>query len=181
MNRLILATLAVLLACLSACDKPGTGAAPASDTPPARVHATGKQAQDISNVPAEVLAAAKTARPQLQVTGVEHEQRDGNDYYDVAGLLDGAELELDIARINGRWTVVEVQRDIAIEHVPAPVAAALAEAHPVFKARRIIESDQGDGIVIYEFFGPDERGQDAKIEVKSDGRKAEVLTSEWIH
>lgn len=178
----IRAILSAALLILAACD--GTADAPpptAAEAAPGRVAATGKQAQDLASVPAEVLAAATAARPNLQVTAVEHEQREGNDYYDVAGLLDGAEVELDITRVDGRWTVVEVQRDITAEQVPAPVAAALASAHPAFKANRIIESDQGDGIVIYEFFGPGKDGQDSKVEVKSEGSQAEVLASEWIH
>lgn len=172
--------LVVLLLSLAACVKPPAFTEQTTGTP-TRVQATGKQAEDLANVPAEVLAAAMAARPQLQVTAVEHEQRDGNDYYDVAGMLEGAELELDITRIDGKWTVVEVQRDIDAEQVPAPVAAALASAHPTFKANRIIESDQGGGIVIYEFFGPGENGAKTKIEVKAEDGKAEVLASEWVH
>ncbi|MEJ1098343.1 MULTISPECIES: hypothetical protein [unclassified Pseudoxanthomonas] len=177
-TRVILVALSLSLA---ACGKTPAPAEQSSDAPATRVQATGKQAEDPANVPADVLAAAKAARPQLQVTAVEHEQRDGNDYYDVAGLLDGAELELDITRVDGKWTVVEVQRDIIAEQVPAPVAAVLASANPTFKANRIIESDQGNGIVIYEFFGPGENDPDTKIEVKAEGSKAEVLTSEWVH
>lgn len=172
-------TLIALLLTLAACDQ-----APDAQTAgkaPDRVHATGKKTQDLANVPAKVMAAARAARPKLQVTEVEHEQRDGNDYYDVAGTLDGAEVELDITRIDGRWTVVEVQRDIVADQVPAPVAAALTSARPAFKANRIIESDQGNGVVIYEFFGPGEDGPDSKVEIKTDGGKAEVLTSEWVH
>jgi hypothetical protein len=170
---------------LLACGEPPAPAARAptssAPAPATRVQATGKQAEDLASVPAEVLAAATAARPQLQVSAVEHEQRDGNDYYDVAGTLDGAELELDITRADGKWTVVEVQRDIVAGQVPAAVAAALARAHPAFEPDRIIESDQGDGIVIYEFFGPGGNGPDSKIEVKAEGTKAEVLTAEWIH
>jgi hypothetical protein len=179
-NRTILT--AVLLLSLAACSEPPTPTAEqTAGAPSTRVQASGKQAEDLASVPAEVLAAAKAVRPQLQVTAVEHEQRDGNDYYDVAGTLDGAELELDITRVEGKWTVVEAQRDITTAQVPAPVATALAGTHPTFKANRIIESDQGNGIVIYEFFGPGENGPETKIEVKSEGGKAEVLTSEWIH
>jgi hypothetical protein len=174
-------TCATLVLSLAACGKAPEPTDRTAGAPPTRVHATGKQAEDLASVPADVLAAAMAARPQLQVTAVEHEQRDGDDYYDVAGMLDGTELELDITRIDGKWKVVEVQRDIGAEQVPAPVASALASAHSTFKANRIIESNQGDGIVIYEFFGPGEKGQDTKIEVKTDGAKAEVLTSEWIH
>jgi hypothetical protein len=175
-TALIMATLA-----LAACGNAPDGEAELAERVPDRVEATGKQPQDMASVPADVLAAAMAARPQLQVTAVEHEQRDGNDYYDVAGTVDGAEVELDITRTGGQWTVVEVQRDITAAEVPAAVAAALAQAHPAFNATRIIESDQGDGIVIYEFFGASDDGEDSKIEVKSDGTKAEVLTSEWVH
>lgn len=173
--------LAMAILALAACGNAPDGEAGLAADAPDRVEATGKQPQDVASVPAEVLAAAMAARPQLQVTAVEHEQRDGNDYYDVAGTVDGAEAELDITRIDGRWTVVEVQRDITAVEVPAAVAAALAQAHPAFKATRIIESDQGDGVVIYEFFGPGDDGAESKIEVKSDGTTAEVLTSEWVH
>ncbi|WP_454832275.1 hypothetical protein [Pseudoxanthomonas wuyuanensis] len=172
-------TLAILT--MGACgNAPDTDAGTAGTTS-GRVEASGKRQQDIAGVPAEVLAAATTARPRLQVTGAEHEQRDGNDYYDVAGTVDGNEIELDITRIDGQWSVVEIQRDIAAAQVPAAVAAALAQAHPAFEAVRIIESDQGDGIVIYEFFDPGNDGKDTKMEVKYDGASAEVLTSEWIH
>jgi hypothetical protein len=172
------ALIAWLLAS-SACDKgPGTQTA---DQPPERVHATGKKTQDLANVPAEVTAVAIAARPKLQVIEVQHEQRNGNDYYDVAGTLDGAEVELDITRIDGRWTVVEIQRDITAAEVPPKAADALAKAHPAFSARRIIESDQGNGIVIYEFFGAAGNGEDRKIEVKIERGEAEVLTAEWVH
>jgi hypothetical protein len=174
-------TLIVLLLTLAACGKGPDAHTQTADKAPTPVHATGKKTQDLANVPAEVTAVAIAARPKLQVTEVEHEQRNGNDYYDVAGTLDGAELELDITRIDGRWTVVEIQRDITAAEVPSHAARALAKTHPAFSARRIIESDQGNGIVIYEFFGPGESGQDRKIEVKTERGDAEVLTAEWVH
>jgi hypothetical protein len=166
---------------LIACDQTADDRMQTTDNASGRVHATGKRTQDLASVPAEVIAAAKAARPKLQVAEVEHEQRDGNDYYDVAGTVDGAELELDITRIDGRWTVVEVQRDVTTAEVPPRVAVTLAKAHPEFKARRIIESDEGNGIVIYEFFGPGSDGRDRKIEVKIQNGEAEVLTAEWVH
>jgi hypothetical protein len=112
----------------------------------------------------------------------EYETRDGNEYYDVGGSLpDGSELELDITRIDGVWTVVETQRDIELETIPEAVAKALHRKVPGWSADRIIESDQADGVVIYEFFGKDADGQEIKIEVKFEGVQAEVLVDDWAH
>jgi hypothetical protein len=90
-------------------------------------------------------------------------------------------MELDMTRIDGVWTVVEFQRDIDIESVPAEVRSALEEARNGWIAERIIESDQGDGTVIYEFFGVDEEGDELKLEVKWQDQVAEVLVDEWAH
>ena len=96
-------------------------------------------------------------------------------------LPDGSELELDITKINRVWTVVETQRDIDFETTPAAVASSLNSKVPGWRPDRIIESDQGDGVVIYEFFGKDQDGKDTKIEVKFEGGNAEVLVDEWVH
>lgn len=146
------------------------------------VQTTGKEATALDSVPAEVLAAARAARPDLSVSEAEHEVRDGRDYYDVAGLLpDGSEMELDMTQVDGVWTVVEFQRDIGMEALPATVAEALAGVRPDWLPERIIESEQADGIVIYEFFGTSADAQPLKVEVKWDGTSAEVLQDEWLH
>ncbi len=161
---------------LAACNEAPPPAGPATT-----VDATGKQAVALDSIPAEVLAAVNAARPGIQIGEAEHEQRNGNDYYDVEGMLNGAEIELDLTRIDGVWKVVEIQRDIAATEAPAAVTTALAGAHPQFVPSRIIESDQDNGIVIYEFFGRGADGKDTKIEVKFENGAAEVLTSEWLH
>lgn len=146
------------------------------------VETTGKEATALEHVPAEVLAAARAARPDLDIAEAEHEVRDGRDYYDVGGLLpDGSEMELDMTQVDGTWTVVEFQRDIGMEALPATVADVLAGARPDWLPERIIESEQADGIVIYEFFGTAEDAQPIKVEVKWDGSVAEVLQDEWLH
>jgi hypothetical protein len=61
------------------------------------------------------------------------------------------------------------------------VSKALAAANPGWAPVRIIESDQNDGVVIYEFFGADAAGDDIKVEVKWEHRRAEVLQDEWLH
>ena len=147
-----------------------------------KVDASGKEETALDAVPAEVLAAAKAARPDLEITEAEYETRDGNEYYDVGGTLpDGSELELDMTRIDGAWTVVEFQRDIGMDLVPDDVAAVLAAGVPDWTPTRIIESDQGDGRVIYEFFGPGEGAEPAKHEVMWADGAAELLVDEWQH
>ena len=79
----------------------------------------------------------------------------------------------------GKWRVVETQRDIAFAAAPEPVRAAHKAG---FTPNRVIESTQADGLVIYELFG--EAGGDPqgrKVEIKWDGRKAELLDKEWAH
>lgn len=164
-----------LAACLAiaAC---GRGPAPGG------VVSSGKQAIPLENVPAEVLQAARLARPDLRIEAAEHEVRDGRDYYDLEGTLpDGSVLELDMTRVDGAWTVVETQRDIVLEQVPAEVVQVLAAAHPAWTPHRIIESVQGDGVIIYEFFGPGAEGRDRKAEVKWHDGVAELLAEEWLH
>lgn len=145
-----------------------------------RVDASGKEAAAVDSLPPEVLAAAQAARPDLLITEAEYETRDGNEYYDVGGTLpDGSELELDMTMIDGAWTVVEFQRDVGMEQVPAEVAAALAGGVANWTPARIIESDQGDETIIYEFFGAGE--SPVKHEVKWSRGEAELLVDEWKH
>jgi hypothetical protein len=147
-----------------------------------KVDASGKQATGLDAVPEAVLAAARAARPDLEIAEAEYETRDGNEYYDVGGTLpDGSELELDMTLQGGAWTVVEIQRDIAYAAAPAVVRDELSAHAAGWTPDRIIESDQGDGVIIYEFFGPGETGEPKKIEVKLEQGKAEVLVDEWLH
>lgn len=144
------------------------------------VDASGKEAAALDTLPDEVVAAALAARPELSITAAEYETRDGDEYYDVGGVLpDGSELELDMTRVNGVWTVVEFQRDIGMGQVPEPVAAALEDGVAGWSPVRIIESDQGDGTIIYEFFGSEQ--PPVKHEVMWTGGKAELLVDEWKH
>lgn len=147
-----------------------------------KVEASGKEATDLSAVPEKVMAVAKESQPELIITEAEYETRDGNEYYDVGGTLpDGSELELDITKIDGVWAVVETQRDIRMAKVPAAVGDTLLGTYPGWSPDRIIESDQGGGVVIYEFFGKDDVGDATKIEVKLERGQAELLVDEWTH
>jgi hypothetical protein len=137
---------------------------------PARVATSGKSAVALADLPAEVLAAATALRPTFTASEAEAETREGRRYFDVGGTLaDGSEIEFDIMEEGGRWRVVEVH-------------AAARRHDAAFTPTRIIESDQTDGVVIYELFGPkggDPQGR--KVEIKWDGTRAEVLTKEWAH
>lgn len=146
------------------------------------VDASGKESADLDAVPAAVLAAAHTAMPELVVGVAEYETRDGNEYYDVGGTLpDGSEWELDMTKVDGAWTVVEKQRDIGMDLVPEGVSNTLETKVPQWHPERIIESDQGDGVIIYEFFGKTEEGEATKIEVMWEDGQAELLIDEWLH
>jgi hypothetical protein len=150
---------------------------------PEKVAASGKTEVPLAELPADVLAAAKAARAGFVPGEAETETREGRPYYDVGGRLpDGSEVEFDIMEEGGRWRVVEVQRDIDLAAAPAPVREAAAGHDARFKPTRVIESDQGDGTIIYELFGPqgtDPQGR--KVEIKWEGSRAEVLTKEWAH
>ena len=136
----------------------------------------------IADVPPAVLAAAKEARADIAFSEAEREVRGGRTYFDIGGLdADGFEIELDIMETDGGWTVVEIQRDIDLAAAPIPVRAALYERKPSFEPLRIIESDQGDGVVIYEFFTRTDAGAEEKAEVKFEDGVAVFLDEEWAH
>lgn len=176
-KTLCLALVYALVACGSGEDSKGGGESPE------KAETSGKQEVPVAEVPAEVLAAAAAARPGFTPKEAESETREGRRYFDVGGTLaDGGEVEFDIMEEGGSWRVVETQRDIAFDAAPAGVRDAVKAADAAFAPGRIIESTQADGLVIYELYGPaggDPQGR--KVEVKWDGRKAEILTKEWAH
>lgn len=147
------------------------------------VTTSGKREVPLTEVPAEVLAAARASRDGLTIREAEAETRDGRSYYDIAGTLpDGTEIEFDIMQEAGQWRVVEAQRDIALAQVPLPVRQVLAGHDAAFSPTRIIESVQADSLVVYELFGV--KGNDPqgrKIEITWDGENADLLTREWRH
>lgn len=143
-----------------------------------KVETSGKRDVALGDVPAEVLAAASAARPGFTPAEAQAETRDGRRYFDIGGTLaDGSEVEFDIMEEGGRWRVVETQRDIDFSAAPAPVQQASAAHDAGFRPRRVIESTQTDGVVIYELYD----AQSRKLEIKWDGSRAEVLTREWAH
>ncbi|MDA1064632.1 MAG: hypothetical protein O2907_09970 [Proteobacteria bacterium] len=71
-------------------------------------------------------------------------------------------------------------RDIGMEQVPERVRGALETKFPIWHPERITESDQGDGVVVYEFFGKDAAGEVARIEIKWAEGHAELLLDERL-
>jgi hypothetical protein len=65
--------------------------------------------------------------------------------------------------------------------LPEGVGNLLGGKFPEWQPERIIESDQGDGTIIYEFFGKDDAGEATKIEIKWSEQQAELLLDEWVH
>ena len=170
--------LALSLGLLGACQ----GDVPHADVADGKVETSGKQDTALEAVPEAALAAARAARPDLEISMAEYERRDGREYYDIGGTLpDGSELELDMMLGDSGWIVAEIQRDITMDMAPAVVSTALASHSPDWRPDRIIESDQGDGVIIYEFFGPGDGDEPLKIEVKLEGGEANVLLDEWAH
>ncbi|QAY76061.1 hypothetical protein [Sphingosinicella sp. BN140058] len=170
-NRLVLAILFLAASASQAAAQDG------------KVASSGKAEVALRDVPPAVLAAARAARPSFTPVEAEAETREGRRYFDVEGTLaDGSEIEFDIMEEGGRWRVVETQRDIGFDVAPVAVRRAAAAHDAAFTPNRVIESSQADGLVIYELFGAesgDPRGR--KIEIKWDGKTAEVLKQEWAH
>ena len=175
------------LAALAGCDAgiaPTEPAASENVENSGTVATSGKVETALADVPEAALASAKAAQPTMTFTEAAAEVRDGRNYFDIEGTLpDGSEIELDLMEDAGGWRVVETQRDIAFAEVPEAVRTTFASAETGFTPVRVIESRQDQAVTIYELFGPaqgDER-EGTKIEVKYDGRTADLLTEEWAH
>lgn len=178
MNARVLAVVAVVCLAPSACSQEK----PAPAAPEVGSSLSDKADVEIGDVPDGVLDAARAVRPSVAFVEAEYEKKNGVEYYEVAGLNEeGVEIELDIMRDGDVWRVVEIQRDISMDQAPEPVRAALLAAAPGVEPARIIESDQGDGVIIYEFYTRDAAGEEQKYEVKFDGATAEFLAEEWAH
>jgi len=75
------------------------------------------------------------------------------------------------------WRIAEIQRDLNVNQVPKPVLNVFKQRVPTLSPTRIIESDQGDGVIVYEFFTK-ENDKELKHEVKL---MVEFLEKEWVH
>jgi len=165
MNR-VQYPLAALMLAVAACSTP------TSETPPPQAAA--------SVVPAEIAAATSRAAPGIAITRGEPDA-EGNEYEVTGTMPDGDEIELDLVRSNGAWTVMEIQRDVDWSSVPDPVRAAAAAMPNSFEPVRVIESKQpADGSVIFELFAAEGQdgspGRGPSMEVRWHGGKAAVIS-----
>lgn len=133
---------------------------------------------ELSAVPKSAMDAILKVKPDFVAKEVEKEIKHGKHYLDIEGIdAAGNEVEFDMLQKEGAWTIVEVQRDLTLEQCPKAVLDVLPKIEP----RRIIESDQTTGVVIYEFYTVAKNGDEAKYEVKLENNKAELLSTEWEH
>ncbi|EWH08256.1 putative alginate lyase [Catenovulum agarivorans DS-2] len=141
-----------------------------------------KQSLALADIPAGVIKQIAAVRPKFVAKEAEKEFKHGKVYIDVEGLDQyGNEIEFDMLQQDGTWKIVEIQRDLEMSQCPDSVVIALTKAHPDIQPKRIIESEQATGEIIYEFYTVDSAGQEAKYEVKLANGTAELLNQEWQH
>lgn len=141
-----------------------------------------KFALQLSEVPQQALDEVFKLQPDFSPAEAEKELKHGLTYIDLEGTkADGSEIEFDMLLQDGQWQVMEVQRDLTFEQCPPAVVAALHKGAPEFVPRRIIESDQRTGVVVYEFYTVHADGTEERKEVKLENGQAELLSEEWRH
>lgn len=136
----------------------------------------------LSEVPQQALAEVLKLQPDFQLAEADKELKHGHTYIDLEGTKsDGSEVEFDLLLQEGQWRVMEVQRDLSLAQCPANVVQALKKGAPSFEPKRIIESDQRTGVIVYEFFTVHGDGTEELKEVKLENGQAELLTKAWQH
>jgi len=134
-----------------------------------------------ADLPAQVVAVVRATAPGLTIKAAELKQREARRYFDVEGVLaDGSEIEFDLLETAGVWAIVETQRDIAWTSAPAAVQSAARAAHATVAPVRVIESQQNDGMIIYELFAAGQPRTPA-MEVSWKDGQARVLNEVWPH
>ncbi|MEL6258898.1 MAG: hypothetical protein AAFQ67_07575 [Pseudomonadota bacterium] len=129
----------------------------------------------LDDAPAEALAVAQAAAPDVTFTGVDVEVEDGVVTLEFAGQrADGASVEVDVTL---GWSVLEVEDVISIDEVPAAVLETLAIQMGDFKPALAERSQRGE-TTVYEFEGVDADGREIDIEIQAEGESIVVLDDE---
>lgn len=173
--------VSLLVASLSACS---TDTTDANRVEPNKIGSTlhSKKHVDVEQIPVSALQAISSVYPDFVPEVAEKEFKHGKVYLDVEGDLSGSEIEFDMLQQGESWQIVEVQRDLVWEELPALVKEELSSNAPDFDAKRIIESIQhGTAITIYEFYSKDSQGVESRKEVKLEKGIARLLQEEWQH
>jgi hypothetical protein len=133
------------------------------------------------DLPAAVVSLVKAAAPGLTIKEAEFKEREDRRYYDVEGHMpDGSEIEFDLLQKNGKWEIVETQRDVAWADAPKIVRDTAAAYGKAIKPVRVIESKQADGMLIYELFA-EGKPEEPSMEVSLKDGQAKVLAEVWPH
>lgn len=136
----------------------------------------------LSEVPVEASMAVLELQPDFKLVAAEKEFKHGDTYIDLEGTRgNGIEVEFDLLQQGEKWVVVERQRDISLIECPVAVVNTLRKGAPGFEPVRIMESDQLNGIIIYDFFAEFEDGNVLQQEVKYEDGQASLLQEEWRH
>lgn len=138
-----------------------------------------KESVKLSDVPNNVKSVILENNPDFKMLEAEKELKHGNTYFDIEGLdAQGNEIEFDmLLGEDGSWSIAEIQRDLTLEQCPTPVTNLYKQKVEGVEPQRIIESDQGDGVIVYEFYTLED-GKEEKYEIKL---AVEFLDKEWKH
>ena len=134
---------------------------------------------ELADVPASVKKVIKSAYPKFIMQEAEKELKHGNTYFDIEGLdANGNDLEFDmLLGKDGTWSIAEIQRDLTEAQSPKRVVELFRQHAKNADIARIIESDQGDGIIVYEFYTVEDK-KEKKYEIKVE---LSFLEKEWQH
>ena len=133
----------------------------------------------LDDVPEAVTSVILKANPDFKMQEAQKERKHGNTYFDIEGLdADGNEIEFDmLLDADGSWSIAEIQRDLTLKQLPEPVVTLYNQKIVNVMPKRIIESDQGGGVIIYEFYTKED-DKEKKYEIKL---AVEFLDTEWKH
>ncbi len=130
----------------------------------------------LEEAPADALAAAQAAAPDVTFEAADVEIEDGVVTLEFVGAReDGQVVEVDVA---SGWVVLEVEEVIPFEDVPEAVRETLAIAMGEDFAPSSVERSNRDDAVVFEFEGVDADGRAIDIEIQSDGESVVVLDDE---
>jgi hypothetical protein len=119
-------------------------------------------------LPPKVMAAVKSTCPSGEIQAVERAKEDGRVEYEVELLVDGKSCDLKVAA-NG--TVLEVERQVALDKLPAAVRSTLAlfTKAEVEKAEQVTKGTDSFYEVVIEL-------DDSMFELKitADGKISEI-------
>ncbi|MEM6852138.1 MAG: PepSY domain-containing protein [Pseudomonadota bacterium] len=130
----------------------------------------------LKKAPAEALATAQEARPDVTFDKVTVEVEDGVTTYEFSGETeDGDRVEVDVV---ADWAVTEIEEEIDVADIPAEVIAAVSVEIEGFEPTGAEKSTRPDGAVVYELEGLNAEGVEVDIEVQADGESVIVLDDE---